>query len=105
MLTLSQVLIYDPTVERWTPQRPAPCVKEQWDRDPTNTSFVHCSALNENNTDPPLPSDMRYQRWYPTTVLLPDGRFLILSGTDQDTSVGPRNASATKYRIETPEVI
>src|SRR5688572_13642542 len=44
------------------------------------------------------------RRWYPTTVLLPDGRILILSGTDQDTSVGPELASRTKYRIVTPEV-
>ncbi len=79
-------------------------MKAQGDLDPTNTTFVHCSALDENNTDPPIPSDMRYQRWYPTTVLLPDGRILILSGTDQDTSVGPRNASATKVRAITPEV-
>ena len=41
---------------------------------------------------------MKYQRWYPTGVTLPDGRILILSGTDQDTSVGPEEASSTKVR-------
>jgi len=47
---------------------------------------------------------MKYQRWYPTAVTLPDGRILILSGSDQDTSVGPAKASATKVRQAVPEV-
>jgi len=47
---------------------------------------------------------MKYQRWYPTTVTLPDGRILILSGTDQDTSVGDALASRTKVRQPVPEV-
>jgi hypothetical protein len=60
--------------------------------------------MNEANTDPPHPSDMRYQRWYPTALTLPDGKVLILSGTDQDTSVGPDLAPLTKVRKEVPEV-
>jgi hypothetical protein len=47
---------------------------------------------------------MKYQRWYPTAVALPDGRILILSGADQDTGVGPEEASATKVRQPVPEV-
>jgi hypothetical protein len=47
---------------------------------------------------------MKYQRWYPTGVTLPDGRILILSGTDQDTSVGPDQADFTKVRQAVPEV-
>ncbi len=47
---------------------------------------------------------MKYQRWYPTGVTLPDGRILILSGTDQDTGVGPELASSTKVRQPVPEV-
>jgi hypothetical protein len=47
---------------------------------------------------------MKYQRWYPTSVTLPDGRILILSGTDQDSSVGDALASATKVRQSVAEV-
>jgi hypothetical protein len=71
---------------------------------PYGEAFPHCSALDETNTDPDDPSDMKYQRWYPTGVTLPDGRILILSGTDQDTSVGPELASSTKVRQPVPEV-
>jgi hypothetical protein len=98
-----KVNIFDPKTERWVP-RPHPCVRSEFAADPTGTAFPHCDALNEDNTDPPLPSDMTYQRWYPTAVALPDGRILILSGTDQDTSVGPAKASSTKVRQPVPEV-
>lgn len=98
-----KVAVFDPKREQWKP-RQAPCVRTQFEQDPAGTAFDHCSALDENNTDPLLGSDMKYQRWYPTTVTLPDGRLLILSGSDQDTSVGPRLASSTKVRQAVPEV-
>jgi Domain of unknown function (DUF1929) len=98
-----KVNIFDPESERWHP-RTIPCVRSEWEADPTGTLFPHCSALDENNTDPQEPSDMKYQRWYPTAVPLPDGRILLLSGTDQDTSVGDDAASATKVRQSVPEV-
>lgn len=99
---LRKVNIFNPKTEQWKP-RPIPCVKSEFEADPTGT-FRHCNPLDENNTDPPHPSDMKYQRWYPTAVTLPDGRILILSGSDQDTSVGPAGASATKVRQAVPEV-
>lgn len=98
-----KVNIFDPGPEEWV-ERPVPCVRSQFEEDPTGTAFPHCNPLDENNTDPPDPSDMKYQRWYPTAVTLPDGRILILSGSDQDTSVGRDLASNTKVRQGVPEV-
>jgi hypothetical protein len=97
-----KVNIFDPKTEQWIP-RPTTCVRSEWEADPAGT-FPHCNPLDESNTDPPHPSDMKYQRWYQTTVALPDGRILTLSGTDQDTSVGAALASATKVRQRVPEV-
>jgi hypothetical protein len=97
-----KVNIFDPKTEQWV-WRGTTCVRSQWEADPEGKT-AHCNPLNEANTDPPLPSDMKYQRWYPTTVTLPDGRILILSGTDQDTSVGNALASGTKVRQPVPEV-
>jgi Domain of unknown function (DUF1929) len=98
-----KVNIFDPKKEQWV-RRGTTCVKSGWEADPSGTVPPHCDPLDETNTDPPLPSDMKYQRWYPTSVTLPDGRILILSGTDQDTSVGDAGASATKVRQPVPEV-
>jgi hypothetical protein len=97
-----KVNVFDPKTGQWV-WRGTTCVRSGWEADPTGTIPPHCDPLDETNTDPPLPSDMKYQRWYPTTVALPDGRILILSGTDQDTS-DPRNASRTKVRQAVPEV-
>jgi len=97
-----KINIFDPNQGSWAP-RPEPRVKSEFEVDPSGTQFQHGSALDELNTDPPDPSDMRYQRWYPTAVTLPDGRVLALSGTDEDTSV-PANAAATKVRQPVPEI-
>lgn len=99
---IKKIIIFDPQSGNWKP-RTVPCVKSQFEADPTGT-FAHCNPLDENNTDPADPSDMKYQRWYPTGVTLPDGRILILSGSDQDTSVGPDAAAGTKVRQAVPEV-
>jgi hypothetical protein len=98
-----KINIFDPATQSWLP-RPVPPVKADFLADPTGLLFRHANPLNELNTDPPDRSDMRYQRWYPTAVTLPDGRVLILSGTDQDTSVGPAGVAATKVRQAVPEV-
>ena len=99
---IRKINIFDPKSGKWKP-RTIPCVKSQFEADPTGT-FAHCNPLDENNTDPAHPSDMKYQRWYPTGVTLPDGRILILSGSDQDTSVGSALAAGTKVRQSVPEV-
>jgi hypothetical protein len=98
-----KVNIFDPKTEQWV-WRGTTCVRSGWEADPTGTIPPHCDPLDETNTDPQHASDMKYQRWYPTTVALPDGRILILSGTDQDTSVGGAAASLTKVRQPVPEV-
>jgi hypothetical protein len=98
-----KINLFDPNQESWAP-RPEPRVKSEFEVDPSGTQFQHGSALDESNTDPPNPSDMKYQRWYPTAVTLPDGRVLVLSGTDEDTSAGPASVAATKVRQQTPEI-
>ncbi len=100
---IRKINIFDPATETWLP-RPAPPVKADFLADPTGLLFPHADPLNELNTDPPLPSDTKYQRWYPTAVTLPDGRVLILSGSDQDSSAGPANAALTKVRQAVPEI-
>jgi hypothetical protein len=54
--------------------------KRDYLRDPTGLKFPHANPLDETKTDPPDPSDMKYQRWYPTAVALPDGRVLKVPG-------------------------
>jgi hypothetical protein len=89
---------------QWEP-RAVPAVKPAYLADPTNSDPAsHPSALDEQFTDPQDPSDMRYQRWYPSAVPLPDGRVLVLSGTDQDSSISQDDASATKVRQGVPEI-
>lgn len=107
--------IFDPKTETWV-DRGTPAVKQAFLEDPTGLEFPHPSALDEDNTDPPHESDMKYQRWYPSAVVLPDGDVLVLSGTDQDTSLGPPgtqfspcssrsdNAACSKVRYATPEI-
>ena len=100
---IRKILIFDPATDTWV-ERPMPPVKAAYLADPTGEVPPHPDPLDETNTDPPIPSDMKYQRWYPTSVTLPNGLVLILSGTDQDTSVGPEEARFTKVRIATPEI-
>lgn len=109
--------IFDPKTEKWV-DRSMPRVKAEFlddlDREFTDDDIEF--AREEKNTDPSDPSDMKYQRWYPSVVVLPDCRVLILSGTDQDTSLGPdddsdspcqsrtENAECSKVRQVVPEV-
>ena len=94
-----------------------PAVKSDFLADPLGLTEDHADPLDETNTDPPHPSDMRYQRWYASGVVLPINAVLILSGTDQDTSLGPPgsqffppcastqdSAGCSKVRYTAPEV-
>lgn len=100
---IRKINIYDPETERWLP-RPMPGAMEDYLADPTGLLFPHRTGLFEENTDPVDVADMKYQRWYPSAVTLPNGKVLILSGTDQVSEVGPENAGLTKVRHRTPEV-
>jgi Galactose oxidase-like, Early set domain len=113
---IAKITIFDPVSETWV-DRGTPPVKEDFLADPEGEHpEEHADALDETNTDPPHPSDMKYQRWYPTSIVLPDKSVLILSGTDQDSSLGPaqgfgepctdppENAPCSKVRVDVPEI-
>jgi hypothetical protein len=119
---IRKITLFDPASETWA-DRGMPSVKAAYLADPDiSNPSLHPDPNNEANTDPPHPSDMRYQRWYPTAVHLPDDTVLVLSGTDQDSSLPypPRNAppppcssdlsvppstpACSKYRPNAPEL-
>ena len=104
--------IFDPVSQRWA-DRGMPPVKAAYLADPQGTG-PRPDPRVETNSDPPHPSDLKYQRWYPTVVALPDGLVLILSGTDQNVSLGPGtggpctstidSAACSKVRQVVPEI-
>jgi len=96
-----KINIFDPEIEEWVERTRVP-VRDDFEADPKG-KVEHADPLDETNTDPADPSDMRFQRWYPTAVTLPNGRVLIISGSDQDTS-DPANARFTKVRQTVPEI-
>jgi Domain of unknown function (DUF1929) len=112
---IRKITIFDPVSEKWV-DRDMPPVKADFLADPEGLHpEQHADARNEDNTDPPHPSDMKYQRWYPSAIVLPDKKVLILNGTDQDTSLGPPaddlpcdsvtdNTPCSKVRQTVPEV-
>jgi Domain of unknown function (DUF1929) len=113
---ITKITIFDPVSQTWV-DRDVPPVKADFLDDPEGQHpDQHADALDETNTDPPHPSDMKYQRWYPTGVVLPNKKLLILSGTDQDSSLGPaqgfgapctdppENAPCSKVRVDVPEL-
>lgn len=56
-------------------------------------TWWNCDQRNREHVDPPHPSDMRYQRWYPSAITLPNGKVLIWGGDDLDESVGPNTSN------------
>jgi Domain of unknown function (DUF1929) len=112
---IAKITLFDPVSETWV-DRGMPPVKEDFLADPEGANpEEHADPRNEDNTDPPHPSDMAYQRWYPSAIVLPDKKVLILNGTDQDTSLGPPaddlpcsseadNTPCSKVRQKVPEV-
>ncbi len=104
---LYKVNVFDPETESWAP-RARPCTRDNWDRDPFGEAlfaaepeardYPGCDQRDVLSTQPPDPSDMKYARWYPSAVALPDGTVLILAGTDQDASAGPDPLAEEKGR-------
>jgi Domain of unknown function (DUF1929)/Kelch motif len=104
---LYKVNIFDPETETWVP-RAAPCIRENWANDPFGLSlfasdpdasfYSGCDPLDIDSTQPSDPSDMKYARWYPTSIPLPNNMVLTLGGFDQDASVGPDPDRASKGR-------
>ena len=109
---LYKVQIFDPETETWAP-RSRPCTRENWARDPfgrelfardPNARFYPgCNPLEIQSTQPSDPSDMKYKRWYPTAIPLPNNTILILGGTAQDASAGPDPGAAEKGRRGIPQ--
>ncbi len=52
-------------------------------------TWANCDQRNREHVDPPHKSDMRYQRWYPSAITLPNGKVLVYGGDDLDESVAP----------------
>lgn len=116
---IRKINIYDPEKERWL-ERPQPQAMTNFFADPSFAWPPEQTGLYEVNTDPADPADMKYQRWYPSAVTLPDGKVLILGGSDQVSEYGPDCpdeddgplppfrpdlcAGTSKVRIATPEV-
>jgi hypothetical protein len=110
---IRKITIFNPATQTWADRGMAP-VKAAFLADPEGADPAsHPDPNNELNTDPPHPSDMTYQRWYPTAVHLPNDTVLILSGTDQDSSLvntpgacasATQSPSCSKYRLNVPEI-
>jgi hypothetical protein len=113
---IRKITVFDPVSETWL-DRDVPQVKVDFLADPEGEHpDQHADARDEANTDPDHPSDMRYQRWYPSGVVLPNKKLLVLNGTDQDSSLGPsqgfgapcreppESAPCSKIRVDVPEV-
>jgi len=95
---LFKVNIFNPETETWAP-RTRPCTRQNWADDPFGTKlfaadphapyYPGCNPLEIESTQPDDPSDMKYARWYPTAIILPNSKVLVLGGTDQDATLGP----------------
>lgn len=57
-------------------------------------TWSDCNQHIRDHVDPPHSSDMRYGRWYPSGITLPNGKVLIYGGDDLDESVLPNYALA-----------
>lgn len=109
---LYKVNIFDPETETWIP-RTEPCTRANWTADPFGQDlfadnpdaphYVDCDPLDVANTQPPDPSDMRYARWYPSALPLPNEMILIVGGFNQDASVGPDPDRFEKGRQNIPQ--
>ncbi|NNU43953.1 kelch motif-containing protein [Ramlibacter montanisoli] len=55
-------------------------------------SWTNCDPRNRDHMDPPHQSDMRYPRWYPSAITLPNNKVLVYGGDDLDETVGPNTS-------------
>ena len=104
---LYKVQVFDPETETWRKRR-EPCDLANWKRDPFGRElfardpnaqfFDNCDPRNQQSTQPSEPSDQKYARWYPSAAPLPNDMVLVLGGFDQDNTVAPDPARATKGR-------
>jgi hypothetical protein len=95
---LYKVNIFDPDTEDWV-KRAQPCTRANWRNDPFGLElfaidpdapfYPGCDPRNQQSTQPSEPSDMKYARWYPSAIPLPNDTVLVVGGFDQDNSVPP----------------
>jgi hypothetical protein len=99
---IRKINIFDPVTETWV-DRGIPPLKEAYlEGFPfTEIPADFPDAEDESTGDPPHPSDMKYQRWYPSAAVLPNGLVLILSGTDTDFTATGENE---ERHTTTPEI-
>ena len=124
---LRKLNIYNPNTNTWDP-RPEPCQNANWAADrygrrlgylpewerlvnppagelalggAVAPNWPNCDPRNRDDVDPPHSTDMRYQRWYPSGIVLPNGMLLVYGGDDLDESVGPNLADQNKDTRDT----
>ena len=99
---LRKLNIYDNERGEWV-ERVATGIVAAYKDDPENLKpEIHPDPRDETVSDPADPSDMTDQRWYPTGVTLPDGRVLLIGGTDADTTAPFPNS--TRRHSVIPEI-
>jgi len=64
----------------------------------TGTTFVYLFDPTRESWE--FVSDMVEGRWYPTNTTLPDGRVLIISGSDEGGGFGSTQEKKTNMRME-----
>jgi hypothetical protein len=99
---IRKINIFDPVTEKWV-DRGIPPLKEAYLE---GFPFAELpadfpDAEDESTGDPPHASDMKYQRWYPSAAVLPNGKVLILSGTD---TVFTATGENDERHTTTPEI-
>lgn len=52
-------------------------------------NWSNCDPRSRDAMDPPHASDMRYPRWYPSAITLPNNKVLVYGGDDLDETVAP----------------
>ena len=99
---IRKINIFDPVTEKWV-DRGVPPLKEAYlEGFPfTEIPADFPDAEDETTGDPPHPSDMKYQRWYPSDCRLAHGKVLILSGTD---TVFTATGENDERHTTTPEI-
>lgn len=72
--------------------------------EPSFTGPTFCYLFNPWTEQWEFAGDMQEGRWYPTNTALPDGRVLILSGTNEGGGFGAKGRIDINLRVETFDV-
>lgn len=72
--------------------------------EPSFTGPTFCYVFNPWTEQWEFAGDMQEGRWYPTNTALPDGRVLILSGTNEGGGFGSKGRIDINLRVETFDI-